>query len=301
MTEPRTRWGRILLELVHRLEALAVKLVLAVFRLVPLDAASAMGGWICRMIGPHLPVSRQALGNLRRAFPERSEGELKRILAATWDNLGRTIGEYPHLRRFRLYEPGSRVAVIGVEYVDRLRDDGKTGIFFSAHIGNWELGSMGATQRGLPLARFYRAPNNPFVDRIVRLIRSPVAGELLPKGSAGARRGLAVMRAGGHLAMLVDQKMNDGIAVPFFGCMAMTAPALAQLALRFDCPVVPAKVERLGGAHFRLTVYPPLEIAPSGEHQKDVLELMTRVNALIEEWIRARPEQWLWLHRRWPE
>ena len=81
----------------------------------------------------------------------------------------------------------------------------------------------------------------------------------------------------------------------------MTAPALAQLALRFDCPVVPARVERLEGAHFRLTAYPPLEIVRSGEHQKDVLELMTRVNALIEEWVRARPEQWLWLHRRWPE
>ena len=293
--------GRALLDLGHGLEAFAVTLTLTLFRLVPLDTASRLGGWLCRRLGPHLPVSRQARGNLRRAFPEKSDAEVRRILIAMWDNLGRLIGEYPHLSHFRLYEPGSRVEVIGAEHVDRLRDDGKSGIFFSAHIGNWELASMGATQRGLPLARFYRAPNNPFVDRIVRLIRSPVAGELLPKGAEGARRGLAVMRAGGHLGMLVDQKMNDGIAVPFFGREAMTAPALAQLALKFACPVVPAKVERLGGARFRLTVYPPLEITRSGERQKDVLDLMTRVNALIEGWIRERPEQWLWVHNRWPE
>jgi len=301
MAEPRGRLARLLLALDQRLEALAVSLILAGFRLIPLDAASALGGAICRALGPHLPVSRRALANLRRAFPEKPERELERILAAMWDNLGRTVGEYPHLSRFRLYEPGSRVEVIGAEHVDRLRDDGKPGLFFSAHIGNWELASMGASQRGLPLARFYRAPNNPFVDRIVRLVRSPVAGELLPKGAAGARRGLAVMRAGGHLGMLVDQKMNDGIAVPFFGREAMTAPALAQLALRFDCPVVPAKVERLAGAHFRLTAYPPLEIVRSADRQKDILALMTRVNALVEEWVRARPEQWLWLHNRWPE
>ena len=301
MVEPRRQLARLALALEQWLEAALVAFVLAGFRLIPLDAASRLGGFLCRTFGPLLPVSRAALANLRRAFPEKSEAELKRILLAMWDNLGRTVGEYPHLARFRLYEPGSRVEVIGAEHVDRLRDDGKTGLFFSAHIGNWELASMGATQRGLPLARFYRAPNNPFVDRIVRLVRSPIAGELLPKGAAGARRGLAVMRAGGHIGMLVDQKMNDGIAVPFFGRDAMTAPALAQLALRFDCPVVPAKVERLEGAHFRLTVYPPLEIERTGDRQGDIFRLMTRVNALVEEWVRARPEQWLWVHNRWPE
>jgi len=100
--------------------------------------------------------------------------------------------------------------------------------------------------------------------------------------------------------MLVDQKMNNGIAVPFFGRPAMTAPALAQLALRFDCPVVPARVVRLNGAHFQLIVYPPLEVAKTGDREHDTLTLMTQVNTMIEGWIRERPEQWLWLHNRWP-
>jgi KDO2-lipid IV(A) lauroyltransferase len=101
--------------------------------------------------------------------------------------------------------------------------------------------------------------------------------------------------------MLADQKMNDGIPVPFFGRPAMTASALAVLALRFDCDVLPARVERLGGAHFRLTVFPPLPLPRSGDHHADVAALMAQVNQTLEEWIRDRPGEWFWLHRRWPD
>ncbi|MEE1569571.1 MAG: lysophospholipid acyltransferase family protein, partial [Alphaproteobacteria bacterium] len=94
---------------------------------------------------------------------------------------------------------------------------------------------------------------------------------------------------------------NDGIAVPFFGREAMTAPALAQLALKFGCPVVPAKVVRTGGAHFRLTLYPPLEMPASGDKQANVAALMRQVNELIEGWVRENPGQWMWVHQRWPD
>jgi KDO2-lipid IV(A) lauroyltransferase len=110
-----------------------------------------------------------------------------------------------------------------------------------------------------------------------------------------------MLRRGAHLTMLADQKMNDGIPVPFFGRPAMTAPALAALALRFDCDLLPARVERLSGARFRLTVFPPLPLPRSGDHHADVATLMTRVNQTLERWVRDRPEQWFWLHRRWPD
>jgi Kdo2-lipid IVA lauroyltransferase/acyltransferase len=95
--------------------------------------------------------------------------------------------------------------------------------------------------------------------------------------------------------------MNDGIPVPFFGRTAMTTSALAVLALRFNCDVLPACVERLAGARFRLTVFPPLPLSRSGDHHTDVAALMARVNQTVENWIRKRPEEWFWLHRRWPE
>ena len=101
--------------------------------------------------------------------------------------------------------------------------------------------------------------------------------------------------------MLADQKMNDGIPVPFFGRPAMTAPALAALALRFDCDVLPARAERLAGAHFRLTVFPPLPLPRTGDSHADAAALMAQVNAILETWIRDRPEQWFWVHQRWPD
>jgi KDO2-lipid IV(A) lauroyltransferase len=111
---------------------------------------------------------------------------------------------------------------------------------------------------------------------------------------------MATLKDNGGVCIMIDQKMNDGIPIPFFGMDAMTAPAIAQLALKFDCPVVPGYIERLGGARFRLTILPPLELPRTGNREEDIRLIMTRINATVEEWVRARPEQWLWLHRRWP-
>lgn len=276
-------------------------LVFSFFRLLPFNAASAVGGWIARSIGPRLAVSRRAVRNLERAFPEKEPSEIAAIVSGMWENLGRLSGEYPHLSNVDVYAPDGPVEIVGTEFVDQLRDDGKPGIFFSAHIANWEIVSLGATQRGLPLDRVYRAANNPLVEWLFRQGRSAVDGALIPKGPKGARQLLKSLKDGNHLGLLVDQKMNDGIPVPFFGRDAMTAPALAELALRFDCPVVPARVERLNGPRFRLVVEEPLKVKKTGNRQDDVLALMTTVNARIETWVRANPSQWLWLHNRWPE
>jgi KDO2-lipid IV(A) lauroyltransferase len=109
------------------------------------------------------------------------------------------------------------------------------------------------------------------------------------------------LRRGGHVSLLADQKLNEGIAVPFFGRPAMTAPALALLALRFGCAILPARVERLRGTRFRLTLYPPLDMPRSGDRDGDVMTIMTAVNATLEAWISERPEQWFWVHSRWPD
>ncbi len=285
----------------HPLEAAAALLLYCLLWVVPLDAASALGGWLGRSVGPRLGVSRRAVNNLRKTFPDMTPDEVSRIVKRVWDNFGRVAAEYPHLDRIKVYEPGGRVEIVGIEHFDRMRDDGKPGIFFSAHIGNWEVLALGATQRGLPLDRVYRAANNRLVEWVFRRGRSAVSGALIPKGPGGARHLLRSLRNGNHLAMLVDQKMNDGIAVPFLGRTAMTAPALAELALKFDCPVVPARVVRLEGARFRFIVEPPLEMPRTGDRKADVAALMTRVNEVIGDWVRETPEQWLWLHNRWPD
>src|SRR3984893_3029364 len=268
--------------------------------LLSLDWASASGGWLARHVGPFLGISKRARLNLRRALPELSEIEIERVITGMWDNLGRVAAEYPHLRKIRVFEPGGRVETHGFEHVNRAVAAGRRMIIFSGHIANWEIAMLAAVQYGVSVAQIYRAANNPLVDQMITRFRGP-GEELIPKGTVPARRAIAALRRGAHLTMLADQKMNDGIPVPFFGRSAMTAPALAVLALRFDCDVMPARVERLAGARFRLTICPPLPLPRSGDHHADVAALMAQVNRTLEAWIRDRPEQLCWFPRRCPD
>ena len=285
----------------HRAEAWLVAVFFAAMGALPLGAASALGGALGRLVGPRLAVSARARGNLRIALAELTAAQVEHVIRNMWDNLGRVAAEYPHLPRIKVFAPGGPVETAGLEHLDAVIAAGRRAIIFGGHLGNWEILALAAGQYGIDVAQIYRALNNPLVDRIVAQRRGRATGELIPKGAIASRRALAALRRGAHLALLVDQKLNDGIAVPFFGRPAMTSAALAGLALHFDCAVLPARVERLAGAHFRLTIEPPLPLPRSGDRNADVAALMREVNRTLERWIRERPEQWFWVHRRWPD
>jgi len=293
----------------YLIEAALAWIVFGLFRLLPLDAASWTGGWLGRKIGPFLGGTKTARRNLSRAFPDKSPAEIEEIVTAMWDNLGRVMGEYPHLnametvdaRALKEGEKTPRIIVEGLENVELMRDDGKPGIFFSGHLGNWEINAMAVVQHGLPLTLVYRAPNNPYTDGLIRHSRRNITRDFAAKGPQGGRRSIEVLRDGGHLALLTDQKMNDGIPVPFFGRDAMTAPAPAKLAMKFDCPILPAHTVRTGGANFRVIFSAPLDIPRTGDRQKDTETIMAAVNEMMEGWVREHPEQWMWVHRRWKD
>lgn len=297
----RTAWQRRVTRIVRPIEAAIVHGAFSLFRLMKLETASAIGGKIGRVVGPWIGVTRRARKNLQRVFPHKSAAEIDAIIRDMWENLGRVVTEYPHLSRMTAFGADSCIEVRGTEHVDAARAAGRPLIFFAGHLANWEACAIAAKSYGVPLHLVYRPANNPWVEEIFREGRGDIAAGLIPKGAEGARMAVRVLREGGQLGILIDQKMNDGIAVPFFGRDAMTAPALARLALKYNCAVLPAQVERLHGARFRLTVHPPLPLQTSGDYQNDVLALMTRANVLLEDWIRQRPGQWLWLHRRWPD
>lgn len=261
--------------------------------------ASNVAGCVARTVGTRLPVSRVADRNLRAAFPDMTPDERSRVIAKVWESIGRNVGELPHLAAMRETARGPGWEMVG-------RENLPTGqaIFFSAHCGNWEMVLPIAHQLGMAVSGFYRRPSNQVIDRIIRTQRMAALGPgvaMFPKGAQGARLALAHVIAGGSLGLLVDQKMNDGIAVPFFGRPAMTAPAAAQFALRFGLPLVPIRVQRLGPARVRLICEPALEVPLSGNRQADVLALATAMNATVERWVRAEPGAWLWLHKRWPK
>jgi Kdo2-lipid IVA lauroyltransferase/acyltransferase len=273
----------------------------ALLRVLPLDWASGIGGWLARLIGPRLGITKRAEENLRRAMPELNEAERARVILGMWDNLGRVIAEYPHLNQFRLFDPKGRIEGDDAGNILANRDPAQRYIFFSAHYGNWEIAIRTAAQAGFEVTGVYRAPNNPIVDRFMLWARGAEGGELVPKGDIAARKAFGALREGRALCMLVDQKMNDGIPVPFFGRDAMTAPALAVLALRYDCAVVPIRMLRIKGARFRMISEPPLVLPKTGNAEADRRALMVSVNGIVERWVREHPEQWLWLHRRWPD
>jgi Kdo2-lipid IVA lauroyltransferase/acyltransferase len=273
----------------------------ALLRVLPLDWASGIGGWLARLIGPRLGITKRAEENLRRAMPELNEAERARVIRGMWDNLGRVIAEYPHLNQFRLFDPKGRIEGDDAGNILANRDPAQRYIFFSAHYGNWEIAIRTAAQAGFEVTGVYRAPNNPIIDRFMLWARGAEGGELVPKGDIAARKAFGALRQGRALCMLVDQKMNDGIPVPFFGRDAMTAPALAVLALRYDCAVVPIRMLRTKGAHFRMISEPPLVLPKTGNAEADRRALMVSVNGIVERWVREHPEQWLWLHRRWPD
>lgn len=309
----------------HLVEAGLVFGVMGLMRLIPLPVASAVGGLAGRTLGPLLPVNRRARRNIALAFPDAPERERRRILRGMWENLGRVVGESVHIRRLwdprlnekihqtgieRLFEAreagedvsvdSGRIEIRGVQnFLDFVVSEGPL-IIFTAHMGNWELLPVGAARFGVFTSVIFRTPNNPYVARLIeRLRRGMVA--LLPKGFEGAIAAGRVMREGGRLALLVDQKQNRGIPVDFFGRPAMTGTTLAKLALRFDCPVHGAWIQRKGGRRFAVTVTPPLKVEKTGDEEEDVRRIMEAVNRTVEGWIRERPDQWLWLHRRWPE
>ncbi|MEE1557097.1 MAG: lauroyl acyltransferase [Alphaproteobacteria bacterium] len=292
----------------YRLELYLARLFWALFAALPLATASGLGGTLGRLLG-HVPaLARRAESNLSLAMPELQPRERAGIIAGVWQNLGRTVAELPHLEAFVLSneEPGpGQIQVVGSEKLTQHlaagENKGQAALLFGAHLANWELMNAVTARLGHPIHVVYRAANNPLIDDWLWRIRESSALSALAKGRAAAQGILAALKRGEPVGMLVDQKMNDGIAVPFFGQPAMTAPALAQLALRQDLAVLPVHCERLAGASFRVTFMEPLSYRKSGDHSIDVTAMMGQVNEMLEDWIRERPEQWLWLHHRWPK
>jgi Kdo2-lipid IVA lauroyltransferase/acyltransferase len=268
------------------------------FRLIGLDAASAVGGFIGRTIFARTGVTRRARDNLAMAFPEKSLAEREAIIAAMWDNLGRVVAEYAHLDKFDIHGPDPRIRLENAEDLEHMR--GRSVLILSGHFANWEIMPITGARFGLDGAIVYRPPNNPYVDRYISRARAKKGySEQISKHN-GVKRIFTLLRNNKAILLLADQKTNEGIAVPFFGQDAMTTPAPAALALKLKTPIIFASNKRLGGARFAVTVYPPLEFTPSGDDEADTRALTAAINRQLEEIVRAHPAQWLWIHRRWP-
>lgn len=282
-----------------RVEAGLFDLFSAVFRLMPVDAASAAGAGLLKLIGPLSPAHRTAARNIAIAFPEMPEPERRRLLRAQWDNVGRLFAEFPLTDR--LTPASGRVEIVGGERLEAIAREHRAAVLISGHFSNWEIMAAAIVHLGVDCQITYRAANNPGIDRRIIEARRRYGVKLLaPKGGDGSREILDAMKSGQSVAFLNDQKFNGGVTAPFFGRPVQTAPGPTRMALRFDAPIIPMSVERTQGARFRVVVHPPLEFARTGDRAADIRAGVEAVNAFMEARVRERPAELFWVHKRWP-
>lgn len=283
------------------IEGILVKVIYWLITRISFETASNIGGAVGRVIGPYLPRSKVAQKNLKCSMPELDDKQIDQIIVDMWENLGRVFTEFPHMAKLDKESLNKVLTVEGLEHLEKIRNINKGSIIVTGHLANWEIGSKALAVYDFLANGVYRKGNNPVLDRIIQQIRNHYQTNAIPKGKAGARLLVQSIKQGGRVGVLIDQKMDDGIPVKFFGRDAMTATAIAKLALKFDCPLVPVRVVRVQAHYQKLIIYPPLEITKTGDREADTKNIMATINSILEEWIREYPSQWIWIHNRWPK
>ena len=298
MRDRRVSWVQ---DLTWRAEAVAYDVFTFLMRLMPTDFASDVGGWLFRRFGPMTKTHVLAWQNLILAFPDKDEAWRQKVLGDQWESNGRTVFEFPQMDR--ILPSTGRVELVGRERMDAIRDGGKPVVFVSGHLSNWEVMPAAIVDSGVVCQMTYRAANNPYVDKRIRDSRARYGVQLFaPKGGDGARELLEGLKKGESVALMNDQKFNrGGVAAPFFGRMVLAAPGPSRLALRFGTVLQPMSVQRLKGARFRAVVHEPIEVPDTGDKTADIAAGVAAVTKFVEDQVRERPEEWFWVHRRWPK
>jgi len=274
------------------LEAAIVVLIFGAARLLPLPVASAAMGGLFAAIGPLTPWQGRAARNIKLAMPEMTDAERRHVLAGMWQNLGRVIGEFPHVHRM--------VGLGQIEFdgLENLRGLDGGAILVGAHIGNWELGPYAALQEGHKVAAIYRPLNNQLLAWLLARRQANYGGDIYRKGREAALGMVSTLRKGQVMCLLVDQQLREGMAVPFFGHPAQTSISHVKLAIKKQVPLIYMRTRRLNGSRFRVSISPPITL-PNQDDDGSVLAVASEINHTIEGWIRETPEQWFWPHRRW--
>ncbi len=271
------------------------------FKMMGVDRASNFGGWFFKKLGPLTSTHKTALKNLRMAFPEWSEEQVEATAMEAWECFGRTAGELPHLPKIDPYEENGRVEIVGLKNLDAIRDSDKGAVMISGHFANWEVMAATICNRVEDAYITYRALNNPQIDRKLNKVRHDYGTAVLTPKGIGTREVMKALKDNKAVGLMNDQKFNQGIAVPFFGIEAMTAPGPSRLAIKYDVPIVPFSTVRTGPGRFRVTVHDAIVPQKTGDLEADIYATVEQINAFMEARVRETPGQWFWMHRRWPK
>ena len=272
-----------------------------IFKIIGLKNASNLGAVLGRFIGPFFRSKNITKHNIKIGLGNLDEKRETEIINAMWSNIGRTFAEYAFLKNFKFDKTNfSHIKINGTNYLEQIKKNNEPVIFYSGHFANFELMAMELDKFGIKAAAIYRPLNNFLLNPIMEYLRMKyICPNQIPKGRMGMREIISRIKDGYSIALMVDQRVGEGLRIPFFNKPAHTTTVPAQLALKYNCRLVPIFLERKEGINFEMTVHEPYEIQKTGDTDQDTKSITLKINQLIEKMIIKNPTQWLWSHNRW--
>ena len=268
----------------------------SLFKILGLKFSSALGGKIFEIIGPLFRSKKLIHSNIKKAFPDINLKKLNQMTKLMWNNYGRVFAEYMFIKDFRLDKSGSTIKIEGQEILDKIRTEGKPVVFVSGHLSNFELMAMHIEKSGIKLSAIYRPLNNIFLNRIMEKIRKKyICKNQIKKGVGGMKKLISLKKNNYSTALMIDQRVTQGIASNFFNQKALTTTVPAQLVKKYKIPVVPIFIERINDINFNIVVKKPINF----DDKKSIGDITDKLNYVLEQMIIYKPEQWIWSHNRW--
>ena len=273
----------------------------SIFKIIGLKNASNLGSVLGKFLGPLFRSKIITQKNIEIGLGKINEVDRNKIIQGMWSNIGRTFAEYIFLKDFKLNKKiFNNIEIKGINYLNEIKKNNESVIFYSAHLGNFELMAMELDKLGIKCAAIYRPLNNFFLNPLMEYIRMKyICPNQIPKGRMGMREIINKFKNGYSIALMVDQRVSEGPRIPFFTKPAHTTTIPAQLALKYNCKLVPISMERKNGINFEMTVYKPYKIQKTDNVDEDTKTITLHINRIIEKMIIKNPTQWLWSHNRW--
>jgi Kdo2-lipid IVA lauroyltransferase/acyltransferase len=272
-----------------------------IFKIVGLKNASKIGSIIGITFGPLFRSKDITKKNIKIAFGEVSNEMEMEITNGMWSNIGRTFAEYIYLKKFKYNKNNfDHIKINGIQYLEEIKNSNKSAIFFSGHFANFELMAMELDKFGIKCAAIYRPLNNFFLNPLMEYLRMKyICPNQIPKGRMGMREIIGKVKNGYSIALMIDQRVSEGARELLFNKPAHTTTIPAQLALKYDCKLVPISLVRKEGVKFEMTIHEPYKIEKTGDESKDTKNITLKINKILEKMIIKNPTQWIWSHNRW--
>jgi len=277
-------------------EFLIISILFCTYKILGLTISSFISGKIFEYVGPLFRSKQLIKSNIQRAIPEINQQEINDIKNDMWNNYGRTFSEYMFLKKFRNNKLESNIYLEGGEILEKIKNEKEPVIFVSGHFSNFELMAMQIEKSGINLAAIYRPLNNIFLNILMEKIRKKyICKNQIKKGTSGVRELLKLYKKNYSIALMIDQRVSEGIKSKFFNEDAFTTTIPAQFIKKFNCKVVPIYIERFNGINFNIKIEKPLEFSKDTSTDKITRDL----NIWLEKMILKNPSKWIWSHNRW--